>query len=62
MKRNHEMKTKCKLTLNKETLRALAAPQFAEVRGGRNWTDGWCDLTLSGGDICASLAGHCQTR
>ena len=58
-----------KIKLSTETVRSLSERDLTRVAGGlepdtsrSNWTDGWCDLTWSGGMICASFAGHCQTR
>lgn len=45
-----------KLQLRKETLTVLQDPQMAEIQGGARWTDGWCDITWSGGMVCYAIS------
>jgi hypothetical protein len=45
------------LEIHKETIRTLSPAELPAVAGGKwySTSDGWCDTTGSGGNVCASL-------
>lgn len=45
------------LQINKETIRTLTPAELSGAAGGKwySTSDGWCDTTGSGGNVCASL-------
>jgi hypothetical protein len=52
MKKNEMKKSSLKLTLNRETLRALGTPALVEVVGGIRTYDIWCNTNTT----CGSYA------
>jgi hypothetical protein len=48
-----------KLKIDRESIRRLGSAELRAATGG-NWTDGWCDFTMSGGYVCASFHTYCS--